>query len=323
MSGKLNTKKYVVGVDLGGTTVSIALFNRNLDMKKHVVVPTEAAKGIDYILTKISKCISGLIEEEQIIKSDLSGIGFGSPGPLNTDKGIVFSSPNLKGWKNVPVKKLMEKKTGIPVYLENDANAAALGEWRKGSGKGVKNMLFVTLGTGVGGGLVLNGRLFHGKNDAAGEIGHVVLFPDGIKCNCGNHGCIEMYSSATGIVRRTKEALKTGIKSTLSQHDANFTSKDVHQAALKRDKLACRIMEDTGKYLGIVFSSISHLLDLDMIVIGGNVSNAGKMLLDPIRKEFLLRTMYPARNVKIAKASLGPDAGVIGAACTVLERLGK
>ncbi|MBU0951995.1 MAG: ROK family glucokinase [Elusimicrobia bacterium] len=313
--------KYVIGVDLGGTTTSVALFKNNIGLIKQNVLPTEADKGIDYILTKISLALIKLIEEYRIKKHNILGVGFGSPGPLNIKNGIVFNCPNLKGWKNVPLKKLMESKTGLPVFIENDANAAALGEWRKGSGQGVRNMLFVTLGTGIGGGLIINNQLYSGKDDAGGEIGHMTLFPDGIKCNCGNFGCIEMYASATGIVRRTKEALKSGKKSILSVFGNNFTSKDVYCAALKKDKLAFEIMADTGKYLGIIFSSIASLLDLDMIVVGGNVSNAGETLLRPIRKEVQARVMYPANKVKIIKARLGANAGVIGAACTVLEKL--
>ncbi|OGW74562.1 MAG: hypothetical protein A3J81_04480, partial [Nitrospirae bacterium RIFOXYB2_FULL_43_5] len=254
------------------------------------------------------------IKSRKISKKDVLGIGFGSPGPLDTKKGIIHFCPNLKGWKNVPLVKIVSSKTGISTYLENDANAAAYGEWRMGSGKGVCNMLFATLGTGIGGGLILNGELYHGKDDAAGELGHVILFPDGIKCGCGSKGCIEMYASATGIVRRAKEALNT---STI------LTSKDVYLAALKKNKIALNIMEETGRFLGIVFSSIINLLNLDMIVIGGNVSNAGEMLLKPIRKEIIRTAMYPAKNIKVIKAKLGPNAGMIGAACLVLDRINK
>ncbi|OGS18887.1 MAG: hypothetical protein A3J83_03965 [Elusimicrobia bacterium RIFOXYA2_FULL_40_6] len=313
--------KHIIGIDLGGTTISVALFNKNISMLEQRILTTESQRGVDYILTKISSNIAELISRHKVQKSDVLGIGFGSPGPLSTKKGIVFNCPNLKGWKNVPLKQLMEHKTGFPVFIENDANSAALGEWCKGSGRGVENMLFVTLGTGVGGGLVINNQLHHGKDDAAGEIGHVILFPDGIKCNCGNYGCIEMYASATGIVRRTKEAINYGRNSVLSKLKENITSKNVYLAALKKDKLACEIMNETGRYLGIIFSSMANLLDLDMIVIGGNVANAGEMLLRPIRKEIQSRVMYPANKVKIIKAKLGANAGVIGAACAVLERI--
>ncbi|OGS22686.1 MAG: hypothetical protein A2252_03670 [Elusimicrobia bacterium RIFOXYA2_FULL_39_19] len=306
--------KYIIGVDLGGTTVSIGLFNSDLKLINSIVLSTEAHKGVDYILSKISSSVLNLIKSRKISKKDVLGIGFGSPGPLDTKKGIIHFCPNLKGWKNVPLVKIVSSKTGISTYLENDANAAAYGEWRMGSGKGVCNMLFATLGTGIGGGLILNGELYHGKDDAAGELGHVILFPDGIKCGCGSKGCIEMYASATGIVRRAKEALNT---STI------LTSKDVYLAALKKNKIALNIMEETGRFLGIVFSSIINLLNLDMIVIGGNVSNAGEMLLKPIRKEIIRTAMYPAKNIKVIKAKLGPNAGMIGAACLVLDRINK
>ena len=311
----LSKNSFFIGIDLGGTKISTGIVDTSGKILAKTKLPTQAQKGPEFVIDQIVKSINLVIKKSRLNRHQISGIGIGSPGPLDTEKGIVHFAPNLPGWKEIPLKNKLESKTGFSVFVDNDANLAALGESWIGAGKGSKNLICITLGTGVGGGLILNGEIYHGSEDSAGEIGHITVEPSGPKCNCGNNGCLEAYSSATGIVNRTKEAIKSGEKTSLKEP---ITSKKVYLEALKGDKLSKRIMKQAGVYLGIALSNVANLLNLDMAIIAGNVAEAGEIIFEPARKEIKKRAIYPANKIKVVPAKLGTDAGVIGSARLVM-----
>jgi len=253
----------------------------------------------------------------------VSGIGLGAPGFLFLQAGLIHSSPNLPTARETPVVSLLQRLTGLPVFLENDANAAAIGEHWVGAGQGARNLLCVTLGTGVGSGFILNHAIWHGSNDLAGELGHTVLVPDGLPCKCGRRGCLEAYVSATGIVTRAEAALREGRNSSLgvvNKPDNPLTARAVYEHAERGDRLAREIFAETGRYLGIALANVLNLLDLEMIIIGGRVAQAGDLLLrsaiDEVNKMALRAAYHP---IRILQARLGDHAGVTGAAKTVFD----
>ncbi|MFN3966882.1 MAG: ROK family protein [Endomicrobiia bacterium] len=311
---KLRHSQFSIGVDLGGTKISAGIVDQSGKIISKTKLPTFAQKGPEFVINQIIKSIQQVIKKSKIKHSQILGIGIGAPGPLDTEKGIIHHAPNLPGWNEIPLRNKIQSKIGMDVFIDNDANLAALGESWIGAGKNVKNLICITLGTGVGGGLILDGKIFHGFQDAAGEIGHITVNPSGPKCNCGNYGCLEAYSSATGIVNRIREAIKNGEKSSLKEP---ITSKKVYEFALKGDKLSKRIMKEAGIYLGIALSTVANLLNLEMAIITGNVANAGDMIFEPARHEIKKRTIYPANKMKIVPAKLKTDAGIIGSARVV------
>lgn len=317
-------KGLAIGIDIGGTNIRIALINSSGEIKGIHKQPTHAELEIVRIVENIADGISQLLKEQKIKKEDAIGIGLGAPGFLSLNLGMIHFSPNLPTAKEAPVVKLLESLTELPVYLENDANAAAIGEHWRGAGQGADNLLCVTLGTGLGSGLILNGKIWHGSNDLAGELGHTTLFPEGLPCKCGRKGCLEAYVSATGIVTRTQLALKEGRDSSLKEYVVNeeepLTSLMVYEHANKGDRLAREIFEDTGRYLAISLANVLNTLDLEMIIIGGQVSQAGELLFRPtiheVEKKAIRTKYYP---IRIVQAKLGDHAGIIGAAKTVFD----
>jgi glucokinase len=260
-----------------------------------------------------------------VARSTVKGVGVGTPGPIDSRKGVIFSAPNLPGFTNAPVKTILQRKTGLAVHLENDANAAAFGEHWAGAGKGVSEMIMLTLGTGVGGGIILGGKLYSGCGDTAGEFGHMVIDPSGPLCGCGQRGCLEQYGSATAIARRAREAVLAGTQSsmlTMAEGDpSKISSRLVHQAALDGDVLARQVWKDTSVFLGIGIANLVNIFNPQMVVLGGGVMLAGSDLLGPVRQEVLNRAFErPASMAKIVAAKLGDDAGVIGAAAVAITR---
>ena len=314
--------KYAIGVDLGGTKISAGLIDVNGIIVNKVKLPTEAYKGANHVINTIIKSIELVCDGTKVHLNDVCGAAIGSPGPMDSKKGIVFFAPNLPGWKNIRLRDAVQKEFKFPVYIDNDANLAAYGEHWIGTGKGTGYFMFITLGTGVGGGLIFGNEIYHGAADSAAEIGHVSVFPDGRKCNCGNYGCIERYSSATGIIISAKEEIKNKKSKTVLSKINNFSSEDVYKSALKKDKVSIKILNEAGKYLGIVLSNTVNLLNLDMIAIGGNVAEAGHFIMDTIRDEIKKRSLYPSKKVKVVKAKIGVDAGIVGAARLVFVRQG-
>jgi glucokinase len=313
-------EKWLIGVDLGGTTTKIAFFNFYGEILHKWEIPTDVSNEGKNITTDIAKAIDGKLDELGRAKSSVLGIGIGAPGPVNLTTGGIYEAVNL-GWRNeYPLKDLLEVETSLPVVVDNDANCAALGEMWKGAGNGAKDIVCVTLGTGVGGGVITNGDIVHGKSGAAGEIGHITsVAAGGAPCNCGKSGCLETIASATGIVRLAIEELKKtdqqGALSSIYREMGQVTAKDIFDAAREGDNTAKRVIEDVSFHLGLALANIANILNPEKIVLGGGVSKAGSVLLDPVKESFL-QYSFPrvAKSTEIALATLGNDAGVIGAA---------
>ncbi|MBM7584666.1 glucokinase [Bacillus pakistanensis] len=318
------SEKWLVGVDLGGTTTKIAFLNLYGELLHKWEIPTDKSDNGKNIIINIAKAIDQKLSELDQPKSKLMGIGMGAPGPVDMVKGIIYEAVNL-GWdKNMPLKDLLEVETGLSAVIDNDANCAALGEMWKGAGDGAKDIICVTLGTGVGGGVIANGDIIHGTRGAAGEIGHITVVPDGgYPCNCGKSGCLETVASATGVVRLALEALNdSSHKSILKEVKTSLTAKDVFDAARTGDALAKQVVNKLAFYLGIAIANLGSALNPEKIVLGGGVSRAGDILLKGVVdrfKEYAFSTV--ANSTKISIATLGNDAGVIGAAWLVKNKL--
>lgn len=309
--------KYGFGVDLGGTTVKIAYFDQAGTMLSKWEIPTVTENDGKQILPDIADAIKGYLRENSIPKDQIIGIGIGVPGPVFPD-GTVNKCINL-GWGVFNIQKELEALTGFPVKAGNDATVAALGECWKGGGAGCDNMVFATLGTGVGGGIVVGGKVIHGVHGAGGEIGHLVLNREETEpCNCGKCGCVEQYCSATGIVRLAKKHLAaTDAPSSLRSVEP-LTCKDVFDAGKEGDTLALEILEQVYAYMGEFLANVCCVVDPEMVVLGGGVSKAGQTLLDGAQRYYKKYVFHASREVRFALASLGNDAGAYGAFKLVL-----
>jgi len=313
-------EKWLVGVDLGGTTTKLAFISLYGEILHKWEIPTDVSNEGKNITVNIAKAIDAKLEEIGHSKSEILGIGMGAPGPVDLATGVIFEAVNL-GWREpYPLKDLLEVETSLPAVVDNDANCAALGEMWKGAGNGAKDLVCVTLGTGVGGGVITNGDIVHGVSGAAGEIGHITSIAEGgAPCNCGKTGCLETIASATGIVRIAVELLTShpseGVLSAVFNETGIVTAKDVFDAAQRRDELALKAVNTVALHLGIALANIANTLNPEKIVLGGGVSKAGAVLLDPVKEQFL-RHSFPrvAQSTEISIATLGNDAGVIGAA---------
>lgn len=309
--------KYCFGVDIGGTTVKMGLLEEEGKIVDKWEITTDTSEEGKAILPNVAASIENKMKEHGLTKEDIIGVGAGVPAPV-TAEGIVNGSANL-GWNYKEVKKELEELTGMKACIGNDANVAALGEMWKGGGAGEMNVIMVTLGTGVGGGVIINGKVLVGANGAGGEIGHLcVNYEEKDKCGCGNCGCLEQYASATGIVRLAKKKLGQELRPTILTKE-DVTAKDVFDAVKAGDETAKEIAAEFGRYLGYALANLAAVLDPAVIVIGGGVSKAGEVLIPYIREPFMERAFFANRNVKFALATLGNDAGICGAAKLVLE----
>ena len=313
--------RYGFGVDLGGTTVKIAYFDENGTLLHKWEIPTVTAGGGKQILPDIAASIGSFLEEKEIDRGSIVGIGIGVPGPVD-GAGVVNKCVNL-GWGVFNIARELSDLTGFPVKAGNDANVAALGEYWKGGGQGCKNMVFATLGTGVGGGIVIDGRLLHGAHGSGGEIGHMVLNREETeRCGCGKKGCVEQYCSATGIVRMAyKHLAATDRFSSLRILEA-ITCKDIFDAGKAGDPVALEILEHYYSLLGEFLADLCCVVNPEAVVLGGGVSKAGKMLIDGTRPYFQKHVFHAAANVEFNLAVLGNDAGAYGAFKLVLDAFG-
>lgn len=312
-------KKYVIGVDLGGTKISTALSTLEGEIVKQTVVATEASQGEAAVLGRILNTIDEVIKEGNVDISEVQAVGIGSPGPLDSKKGIIITTPNLP-FKNYNLVKPISEKLNIPVYLDNDANVAAIGEYMFGAGKGKKNIVFFTVSTGVGGGAVLDGKAYRGSTSNALEIGHITVAPEGPRCGCGNVGCLEAVASGTAIGKRGREAVETNVETSLRNYD-NITSYEVFVEAKKGDPVAKEIVDNAMNYLGIGVANAISIFDPEMVIIGGGVSKVGDIMFDTVKKVVKKRCFKAmSDNCEIVPAGLGGDAGVVGAvALAILE----
>ena len=319
--------KYILAIDLGGTKIAVGIVNFQGKVLSKLIEPTQiklGPRGVIRQMIRMGKQVQTNADRTQTntegqcgsvssqCKSVLMGVGIGAAGPMNTEKGIILSPPNLPGWKNVqlvaPIKKAFKK----PVFLDNDANAAALGEWMFGAGKGTANMVYFTISTGIGSGIIINKELYRGQGNA-GELGHMIINPNGPKCGCGNYGCLEAFSSGTSIAR---EAKKIGLKMT--------DAKSVFRAAVKGNKKAQKIIFNALSALSIGLVNTIHIFHPDKIILGGGVMKNKKYIL-PFLRQFVRDKVMPGfkNNIKIEAAKLGPDVGLIGAACVVIKKFNK
>lgn len=310
-------KNYCFGIDVGGTTVKMGLFRTDGQLVDKWEIPTRTEEGGKAILPDIAAYALAKLVEKNIARDDVAGIGIGVPGPINAD-GIVPHTANL-GWGYKEVTKELSELTGLVCKGGNDANVAALGEMWKGAAAGHKSGVMVTLGTGVGGGIIIDGRIVVGTNGAGGEIGHIHV-DDEIPwlCGCGNQGCLEQVASANGIVRLAKWMQEKEAKETVLEPES-MTAKDVWDAVKDGDAFACEVAERFGKYLGLALANIASTVDPEVFVIGGGVSKAGPVILDYIRKYYVKYTFKGCRDADFVLATLGNDAGIFGSARLVIE----
>lgn len=316
MNQKNEKKQYCFGVDLGGTTVKIGLFDAEGTVLEKWEIPTRKENNGSNILPDIAKAVLGKMEEKGLAKEEVIGVGIGVPGPVN-DTGVIFKAANL-GWGVMNINEILGELLQLPVKAGNDANVAALGEMWRGGGQGFSNMVLVTLGTGVGGGIIVNGEILTGSTGAGGEIGHIHLKDDEQEaCGCGNHGCLEQYASATGIVRLANRRLAATTENSVLR-EQEISAKSVFDAVKAGDKVACDIAEEFGENLGKGLAMIAAVVNPEAFVIGGGVSKAGDILLDYVKKYYVKYVFHGSTDAEFKLATLGNDAGIYGAAKLVL-----
>ena len=313
--------KYSIGIDIGGTNITVALVTEKGKIVRKIRFPTRVEEGKIKTIRRIVKALDEIMKE--LKSNSIQGIGIGAAGDIDQERGIVRFSPNLF-WRNVPLVRLIKKKFNLRVVLDNDANAAAWGTYILETKRKAKNLLCITLGTGVGGGLILNGRIYHGASGSAGEIGHITLNPQGERCRCGNYGCLETYVGSAYIVKKAVKEIRKGERSLIKKlaggNLQSITSQTIQAAALKGDKLARRIWREAGEYLGIALSGVINLLNPEVIVFGGGVAKAEELIFQPMKKEIRKRTFrVPFEKVKFTHTKFGADLGVIGAALLTLQ----
>ncbi|WP_059171132.1 ROK family glucokinase [Bacillus sp. FJAT-27445] len=319
-------EKWLAGIDLGGTTIKLAFLTVYGEILHKWEIPTDRSDGGRHIVLNIAKSIDERLEELGQGKERLAGIGMGAPGPVNSDTGVLYNAVNIGLRGKYPLRDILEVETSLPAAIDNDANCAAIGEMWRGAGEGAKDLVCVTLGTGVGGGVIANGQIVQGVSGAAGEIGHITSIPvGGAQCNCGKTGCLETIASATGIVRLAMESVAAGEQGMLADILASnglISAKDVFDSAKNGDKAAMGVVDQLAFHLGLALANVANTLNPEKIVLGGGVSYAGEILVQKVREQFVQFAFERVRETTtIALATLGNDAGVIGAAWRVKERL--
>ena len=315
-----------IGIDLGGTKISTGLVTRDGKILARDYRQTRAAEGLDAVVGRMVQAAQQVMGEH---RAQVAAIGVGAPGPMDAKTGVLTAPPNLPGWYDVPLKKLIEERLGLTTFLENDANAAGLAEYHYGAGRGVQNMIYITASTGIGGGFILDGKLYGGSNGAAGEVGHMTILAGGPLCGCGNRGHLEALASGTAIAREGRELMASGVPTLISElaHGdlSAVTAEIVAQAADRGDAQAERIIARAMEYLGVGMANLVNIFNPDLIVIGGGLTHLGDKLFGPVRRT-IARTAFPvaAHAVKVVPAELGDDVGVLGAAVVAISRtLGK
>jgi glucokinase len=317
-----------LGIDLGGTKILTSVVDAAGRMlsRDHSVTP--ATRGQKAVIEAVIESARHSLEEAAIPPSELTAVGVGAPGLSNPDKGILYTSPNLPGWRDVPLRDIIAKELGVTAYLINDANAAAIGELHYGAGKGASDFIYVTVSTGIGGGIIINGELYTGPTGTAGEVGHMVIDDNGPLCNCGNRGCWETLASGRALATEARRLIKKGTTTTileLAGGDVDEVNAEViHRAALAGDRLAKRLIARTGYYLGVGLANLINIFNPELIVIGGGLANSGDMLLRPAYEEAGRRAFKESyQATRFARAELGRNSGVIGAAVYALKQSRK
>jgi glucokinase len=304
----------IAGIDIGGTKIAVAFASTAGEMFFKTRFPTQTERGARNIWNDTLARIGRLAEEAN---ARIIAIGIGCGGPLNRARGVILSPPNLPGWDEFPIVELTRAKFDVPIVLDNDANAAALGELRYGAGRGLQNLVYITISTGIGGGVIVNEKVVHGVGDGGGEIGHLTILPDGVECKCGARGCLEMLASGTNVARRARERLQTGAPSLMLEMAGGIervTAQTVSDAARAGDAIAREIWDETVRYIAIGVNDIIVTLAPQAVILGGGVMATGEQLLEPLRAEVKRRVkILPVKEVQILPAALGGDSGIYGA----------
>lgn len=310
---------YYIGVDLGGTHLRAIRIDQNGQIYTHQKVRSAAKSGPAVLIQQIAELIEKVVGE--VARHEIAGVGVGVPGPVDPDSGVVYQAVALKDWFDVPLRQRLEELTGLQIQVGNDANVAAVGEWRFGAGRGCQHFVYVTISTGIGGGVIVGGRLLLGRKGMAGEVGHVIVDPKGPLCSCGDHGCWESVASGTSFTRAANAALASDPTSRLHQmtEDGLISAKDVITAAEADDPLALRLLKEEGEWLGIGMRNLLHLYSPERIAVGGGLANALPLFLPQIETTIRRRAMIPYRDVPVVAAELGDNAGVIGAAALLIS----
>lgn len=320
----------IVGVDLGGTNVVVGALSADGSEQYTIrTIPTRAELGAEAVVERIVGLVEEVIAETSastgVQRKDFLGIGIGSPGPLDRDKGLVIFTPNL-GWRDFPLRDRIQDKVRLPALLDNDANCATFGEWWIGAARGTRHAIGLTIGTGIGGGLILDGKLFHGVSDVAGEIGHSTIDSTGRRCGCGNYGCLEAYAAGPAIAERAREALAGGEVSIMPEMVGDLQDLSaalVYEAAGRGDELALEVVRDTARFLGTGIANLLNIFNPEVVVLAGGVTQAGDALLEPMRAEVRRRAFKPAVEAcRIVPGELQGSAGVIGAVGIMAQQHG-
>lgn len=306
-------KEFIAGIDLGGTNLKIALLDLKFGIRHKEVLSTRRFNKKELLISAIVSSVDKILKDNNLRRSNLLGVGLGLPGPIDYAKGIVHFFPNIPGWKEVELKAILEKKLKLPVSVDNDAKVMCLAEYKLGAAKGSTNAVCITLGTGVGGGIIINGRLYRGLSNAAGEIGHMPINESGPRCNCGGRACLESYIGNNRVLAQARKVFASGI-----------TLEKLSDSAKKNNRKAQAIWLKFAERLSVALVGVVNLLNPDCIVIGGGIAGAGRVLFEDIRKIILKRAMsVQAGHVKVFKAKLGNEAGMIGAAILLKEGMGQ
>jgi len=318
----------ILGIDLGGTKILTAVTNSQGKMlsRDHSITP--APKGYEAVIQSILESAHRALAQANVAISELTAIGVGAPGLSNPETGILFTSPNLPGWRDVPLRDIMQERLGKKTFLINDANAAALGEFYFGAAQSARNFIYITLSTGIGGGIVIDGKIYSGAIGAAGEVGHMTIDDEGPICNCGNKGCWETLASGTALAREARQRIKEGVRTSILKYAEGdvekVTAQVIHNAAEQGDSLAKELIARTGYYVGVGLANLINIFNPELIVIGGGLSNIGDMLLEPAFKVAGERAYKEAfQAVRFASPELGRNSGVLGAAAFALQEVKK
>jgi glucokinase len=321
--------QHYIGVDIGGTSIRAARFSGDNHIPEtKTKIPTQSTKGVEAVLARIEAAIREVAGDSL---GQVAGVGMALPGPLDPHTGILINAPNLPGWENLPLQRMMQERVGRPVYIGNDANLAALGEWKFGAGRGHANVLYLTVSTGIGGGVISDGRLLVGARGLAAEVGHMLAIPDGPLCGCGQRGHLEAVASGTAIARLARAKLKAGDGSESKIWDLvgddleAVTGAVVGAAAVAGDEFAARLIVEAGTFIGRTLASLLHAYNPSIVIFGGGVSLLGDIILNPVRSAVRQYAMSEAywRDCPIVLAALGDDAGLVGAVALAMEETGR
>jgi glucokinase len=315
-----NSKKPIVAVDIGGTKFIVAVVDNSGQILSRSYCLTHDEQGRARVIARLTEYVYKTVKKAGLNLDGIGGISLAVAGIIDINRRVITEAPNLYRWKNVGLASLIEDEIGIPAFLINDASAAAVGENRYGSGRGIENMIYITVSTGIGGGLIIGGKLYSGYSGSAGEIGHMIIKTEGPVCNCGRCGCLESLASGTAMARMARERIYKGNQDTmLKEMDVNaITAEDIAAAARKGDRLCLEVIDEAGFFLGVGFANLVNIFNPQMIVVGGGVAQMGEMLLRPVRKSMKQHAFkLPSAAVRVVKSKLGSDAGVLGAAAYV------